>query len=471
MQIQNTNTYNPYYNQYSFKSCVKYKEHPEKLSRKTLELIDKVHKCNEYLKTEGINPIYFLACYKPSALEGIQEGISVFKGKNMTEISFILAHTNEVEIFTDCVNKCAYCYAQGSYWKRETKNYVSRMSWKDYKSLTEGIKEMNDRLGCITRYAPIPIMLFHGSDCSQTYIEGKNGKVHGWPELAKMMYDATNGSDIIFSTAGWYKTDTAAQKRMEQYVKEMSEADNLDYLYHFAISANPYQAMHYKVVELIKAGKKDKADFIMRQDVERMANVLFTVTPMLKTGKLKFITRAMSNKSKNSDGFSESDLEILWNQYFVELRKLYENDYNNEQKIIKNIKDIDSYINQYKKLLYRKGIDTQPVVAERLSKIYDKDDPAVAFTNEHKFNDPQKAIKSPYCYGIIKPNGEIDMTTYYESYKTPLKLNFSNKNKSTAPTRPNLNSEPITLEMINNLDSYMSAYFKPNDEETADEEM
>ena len=94
------------------------------------------------------------------------------------------------------------------------------------------------------------------------------------------MYDATNESDIIFSTAGWYKTDTAAQKRMEQYVKEMSEADNLDYLYHFAISANPYQAMHYKVVELIKAGKKDKADFIMRQDVERMANVLFTVTPM-----------------------------------------------------------------------------------------------------------------------------------------------------------------------------------------------
>jgi hypothetical protein len=57
------------------------------------------------------------------------------------------------------------------------------------------------------------------------------------------------------------------------------------------------------------------------------------------------------------------------------------------------------------------------------------------------------------------------MTTYYESFKTPLKLNFENKNKRTAKISPNMHSKPITKKMINDLDSYMSAYFKPDDED------
>ncbi|MBO7672415.1 hypothetical protein J6S88_03290 [bacterium] len=428
-------------------------------------MINKVQECNVYLKEhEGINPIYFVACYMPKALEGIQKGISVFKGLNMTEISFVLAHINEIGILRGCFNNCAHCYAEGSYPKRETTDYISRMSWKDYKDLTDGIKEINDRLGCITRYTPTPIMLFHDSDCSQVYIKDGRGKIHGWTELAKMMYDATK-ADVIFSTAGWYKNDKAAQQRMEQYVKEMSESDNLDYLYHFAISANPYQAMHYKAVQLIKEGKTDKAQFIIQKDAERMANVLFTVTPMLKTGKLKFITRAMSNESKNSAGLSADALVKIWERYFEELKKLYENDYYSEQKVIKRYEDIGQYLAQYKDLLYKKGIDIEPVVAERLSKIYDKDDPAVAFTKENLFNSPLKAIKSPYCYGIINPNGEFYMTTYYDSYKTPIKLNFENAHKKIAPISPNMYPEPITKEMINDLDSYLgTAYFKDYDD-------
>jgi len=134
MHLQNTNTY---HNQFSFKSCIKYKQAPNKLPRKTMQLINKVHDCNEYLKSTGENPIYFLAYYNPKALEGIQKGISVFKGLNMTEISFVLAHINEVGILRGCFNNCAHCYAEGSYPRKNTENYISRMSWKDYKDLTE----------------------------------------------------------------------------------------------------------------------------------------------------------------------------------------------------------------------------------------------------------------------------------------------------------------------------------------------
>ena len=57
------------------------------------------------------------------------------------------------------------------------------------------------------------------------------------------------------------------------------------------------------------------------------------------------------------------------------------------------------------------------------------------------------------------------MTTYYDSYKTPIKLNFENSNKKVAPISPCLHSEPISKELINDLDSYMSAYFKAENEE------
>ncbi len=464
MIVQSINTYNNYANACSFKSVIKHKQDPEKLSPQTLKLIDDIHNCNEYLKTEkGIDPLYFIAYYNPKALEGIQEGISVFEGLNMSEISFLLAHINEIGVLRGCFNNCAHCYAEGSFPRKETPDYISRMSWNDYKSLTEGIKEMNDRLGCVTRYAPVPIMLFHDADCSQIYIRDDKGNIHGWTELAKMMYEAT-GVKIIFSTAGWYKNDKSAQQRMEQYVKEMSESDNLDYLYHFAISANPYHTMHYKAVQLMKEGKIEKAQFIRQKDAERMANVLFTITPMLKTGKVKFITRAMSPDSKNSEGLSANDLRKTWNKYFEELKKLYENDYYTDQKVIKNYDDIDLYLTKYNELLYAKGIDTEPVISERLSKIYDKDDPAITYTKKHMFNNPDEAVKSPYCYGIISPNGEFDMTTYYESYKTPIKLNFENSNKRTAPISPYLHSEAITLEDINDLSTLLEAYFKPIDQ-------
>ena len=195
-----------------------------------------------------------------------------------------------------------------------------------------------------------------------------------------------------------------------------------------------------------------------------MANVLFTTTPLLKTGKLKFITRAMSPDSKNSEGFSANDLKKLWKDYFKELRKLYVDDFNNEQKVIKDEKDIDLNIKKFKKLLYKKGIDTNAVVAEKLSNIYDKEDPATIDSKKFRLNNPKAAIKLPYYYGIVLPNGKFALTNYYETYMTDLQLNFENKNKQTASLNPFMNTEHITKEMINDLDSYvMGAYFKPDD--------
>ena len=60
MRLQNINTYNTNLNQLSFKSCVKYKQEPEKLSQNAVQLINQVHDCNDSLISKGYNPLYFL---------------------------------------------------------------------------------------------------------------------------------------------------------------------------------------------------------------------------------------------------------------------------------------------------------------------------------------------------------------------------------------------------------------------------
>lgn len=457
MRIQNINTYNSYSNKFGFASCISYEREPEKLSERTRDMIEFIHGSNQELRDRGYNPLWFHAYFIPQKMgNDILEGISVFEGLNMTEVGFILTHLTEIGVLRGCFNNCAHCYASALPLKKNSEDYVARMSWEDYKDLTDGIKEINTRLDCITRYRKTPLILFHDSDSSQVYINDEEGNTHGCTELAKMMYDAAN-VPVILSTAGWYKNDKAAQERMEQYVKEIAEADNLDYLYSFHISINPYQAINHQVVQLNRAGKHDKAKFLHQKDVERMANVLFTMTPLINTGKLKFLSRAMSNESKNSEGYSEKDLRKLMADYFDGLEKLYEDDYNSEQKIIKTREDIALNLAKYRELFERDGIDTSELISTegRLSSIYDKDDPMSVLTREMCLNNPKKASQA-YYFGMIDANGDYYLTNYYETYKTDLKLNFKNKNKKTPPINPSLTSDPVTKEHIEAWEEYFS---------------
>lgn len=390
-------------------------------------------------------------------LNGIQKGIEVFEGLSFKQISFILDRLSEIAMFRGCYNNCAHCYAEAKHPIKETDDFISKIDWEDFTNLTNGIKELNNRLGFNifreqkdgTRY----LTAFHDADCSQIEIKDKDGIVHDWYEIAKHLYKATKKVQL-FDTAGWYIQDKKAQQRMESYVQKLLADDEIKI--DLNISANPYHAMHYRAVEHMKNGNKEKEEYFRQKDSERMANVLFTLTPLLKKQhsniELSILARAMSNKSNNSKGLSEKDLKKTFDRHFEELKKLYKKDFETNQKVIKNKKEIQRNIYEYKKEF--DNIGTTPAVTNKLKDLYTIEDRARAISDAHVLQDPEMITKkedSDYYRTIIDANGKVYLSNFYETYETDMQLNFKNKNQKTATIAPNLCYKQFKSHLIDEL--------------------
>lgn len=407
-------------------------------------------------------------------LDGIQEGIKVFKGLNMKEIAFIGSTINEVAINRGCHNVCSHCYAGANPPIREDNNHINKMSWNDFKTLTDGFKELNNRLGFpITRdiMDDDPYMTsFHDADCIDIKLKDNEGNEHDFIDIALRLKDSF-GKPQIFDTAGWSPNDKKAQERAEKYAEYYSDPDHFDEISDFNISLNPYHVLHTREVSLRKDGNIEKAEKFRDLYTTRMANVFFTFTPLLDNPKFNIIARAADNSSKGTEGYREQDLRNLYNDICTKLEKLYQNDYNAEKRIITDKRSIKQNIYSYKRLLGY--INTKPSISERLNKIYSPENSEVkrtniiisksrenirSATNIHnilngetiKLNAYETAY--PNYAGLVDSNGRYYITNYYTTYPTELQLNFENKDKQTAPIHPYLNEDlPIKKTLINSL--------------------
>ena len=229
----------------------------------------------------------------------------------------------------------------------------------------------------------------------------------------------------------------------------------------FNLSINPYHIFHTKEVELENLKETKRAEKFRDLYTTRMANVLFTFTPLIKTGKLTFIARASANSSKGTEGFQEQDLRKLYDEIFEKLRVLYKNDYNGEKRYIKEEFQIDRLINSCKFNLSH--ISTTPSMTPRLEKIYSPQDDMFKYSKQTRMQDiidikNAKSIQdiiyrkdghSKY-YGILDANGRYYLTDFYLTIPTELNLNFENKDKLTAPIEPYLQKDLIITKRIIN---------------------
>lgn len=385
-------------------------------------------------------------------LEGIQSGIKVFEGASLKEIAFLANNLLEIAVVRGCNNNCAHCYADAKPIQKETQDHISRMDYEDFTNLTDGFKELNNRLGFnifkINRNNYLT--LFHDADCSQIYLKDKDGNIHDWEELARKAYESYQIPQL-FDTAGWYIQDKEAQKRVEKYVNSLTiNPQNNDFIDDFNISVNPYHSMYFKTVENMRKGNKEKEEFLREKNAKRVANILFTVTPLLnlENNTLGFITRAMADGTKNSQGFSKKDLINTYNQYFLkELKNMYEKDFQTEQKVIKNKEDIKNNLTKIKSLMF-KNITTTPSVTKKLKELYSPNNFNVKRTQSFLSRSAKDTIQSGIAT-IIDANGDVYLTNFFKTFKTDIKLNFKNKDKKTAPIEPNLSDEHITKSLIN----------------------
>lgn len=384
-------------------------------------------------------------------IEGIQKGIKVFENLSMPQINFIAQTLTEVVTQRGCNNMCVHCYAEAmppSHQKSTDK--INKISFEDFDNFCNGFKELNKRLGfnIFQESKNSYKTLFHDSDSAMIFLEDKNGKTYDYLDLAKKLNEATDNI-IVFDTAGWNIQDKKTQKRMEELVEKALNSDEYDFV-EFNISANPFHALYSRSLKHHNENNPEKEQKFRDIYTTRMANVLFTLSPLTEKNKINLITRALPDDSVNAEGYRKKDFVELYNEIIKKLANKYkENLENGNKKVIKDEEQIKKYLMYYKsKLLF---VQTDPSVNGRLANIVtDKKSFIYKKSKDEEFNNPLHAAQN-FGNGILDINGKYYATNWYETYKTDILLNYNNKDKKTADISPNLRKKPITKNMLHKI--------------------
>lgn len=402
-------------------------------------------------------------------LEGIQEGIEVFEGLNFKEIAFIARTLFSVNTNRGCYNMCSHCYANAMPPVKESETLINKMSWEDFESLTNGFKELNRRLGF---YISAPklggfnggeryITAFHDADCMTLNLVDREGNRHDFIDIANALSEST-GFRSIFDTTGWTPTDKRMQERAEKFAKYYSRPDNKDKLFQFNISINPFHSLYTKSVEEKRAGNTQRAEKFRRLYIDRIANALYTFTPLINTRSFSFILRGFDSGDigKLGKGFTMEDLYKLNQEILMKLETKYLDDLAGERKYIKSKKRINYYLGILKDIMDLQYSDGVILVDKtRLIKNVGKDNNYYqdSMKQVKKDIDTIKSSCAPTDFidkqmaGIVDSNGDYYITTYYTTFPTELKLNFINNGKKTPPINPSQqDGVVIKKSVINN---------------------
>lgn len=391
-------------------------------------------------------------------LEGIQYGIKVFKNMSIKEVAFFLSTVMEFATFRGCYNNCAHCYANAKPPIKETEKQTAGMTWEDFTMLAEGIKTLNKRLGFYAsgrnkRNKQRYLTPFHDSDGMEVFMKDKTGKVYDFMDITKLLYDAM-GVKVIFDTASWHPKSKSRQEKAEKYVDFMANPENKKMFDQINISLTPFHAMYQKELELRKENKQELADKIRDLYTTRMANALFTFTPLVKSQQMRFL-QTVTKDEASFKGYRHEDLYKLYDEITDKLWLLYSNDLVGEQKYIKSLKKmgrcleyLDILFERYRYVSFSEKARRILKPNEEITRVEDKKILAgIDLLKDLK----QNTLVQNNFVGILDSNGKYYLTNFRFTVPTEIKLNFEN-NKETAPISPNLKSRVlITKSEIKNL--------------------
>ena len=394
-------------------------------------------------------------------LEGIQEGIKVFDGMSLREIAFMLTTVSEFATVRGCRNNCAHCYANAKPPIKENDEHINKMSWEDFTNLTGGIKELNRRLGFkisgeLAINSERYLTPFHDSDGTDIALKDKYGREHDFAEIAEELYDAM-GVSVVFDTSGWNLSDKKAQERAEKFIEYQKNSRSTNSIQQINISLNPFHSLYKTSVDLKEKGDIEKSEKLRDLYTSRMANAIYTFTPVIKNDKFSLLKTAI-RKGEIFENFNQNSLDELFEEIITKVRRMYKKDLEKEQKYISSQKEIESNI----KMLRNKYYQSPPRIITytgKTKKNFGVDSNLIpdyfqGTTNnieEYKYYDSIGEYRY-YHVGIVDSNGDYYLTDYDKIIPTELKLNLSNKNKSTANIEPLSNGFLLTKEKINKLE-------------------
>lgn len=387
-----------------------------------------------------------LSLFEINKLNGIQEGIKVFENLSMKDIAYIFKNLESFLIQRGCSNRCSHCYVNAIPQQHLNKSseYINRMGKEDFDYLINGIKELNKRLGFkfISPHRSI-MALFYDSDCVEMELRGKNGKIYDFVDINEKFKQVLNKEDAgLFDTSGWYPGNKKLQERAEKIVDYLTK--NKDRVHQTNISFNPFHSLYEKSLENAAVGNQEKAKKFLNFYTTRMANAIYTFTPLLENDKLNLLIRFKSN-FKDHD---EKAVKKLGEEVLNKLEKMYINDYKTSQKYIKsenqiktNLKKLDAQIKE-ETAKYFNEITYTP----RSEQFFDKKE--LLKENFDKFSMKNSNFLLIKATKIIDSNGKVYIEYDGQTFPTVFSLNFKNKNKKTIEPNYLIDKEIITRNDI-----------------------
>lgn len=416
--------------------------------------------------------------YNLDKLEGIQNGIKIFDGLNMKEIAFMLQDLHGIAVKRGCSNQCLHCYAGAKPAGKDQGDYITRMPYETFCELTDGIKKLKQRLGIdvISHHGEDYTDIYYDADCMEISLFDKNGAEHDYTDLIDRFYNAT-GKQSVFDTAGWNPKSKKMQERAEKYVKYMLDLDNQKKFHQINLSLSPFNAIYARAIALgfnpdnysplipiEDLGKPiSKGEKLYRIYINRMANVLYTFTPLLDEKNFSIISRPVKNDEKNMQNFTEKDYEKIKEHILERLYFRYLTDLKTDRKLVSSKEQILVFISKYGSLMDK--IDTKLIPSGRFKELYLERNPEITpeeFDKKYKyvgeFNDCYETLKQTKnlkdlkirYLKIIDANGKLYLYDTLRFIATDIKLNITTQNNTTPPLSPDVVKDfKVTKDIIN----------------------
>lgn len=390
-------------------------------------------------------------------LEGIQKGIKVFQGVSMKQIFLLYQNLEIAALLRGCSNGCVHCYANAKpihISKKDSQN-IKAMSWEDFNSLTKGFAQLNQRLGLhnngFRQTNKTYIVPFYDADCMEVVLKDKNNNIHDLIDITENVKHDMN-QKVLFDTSGWNHKSEIMQKRAEKYVQYMlNHNDNFKGI---NISLNPFHKLNAKFVENITSNPHLAKKF-RELYTDRMANVLYTFTPLFEKPQFDILNRALSKNLDTNPNYTTIAHIQLLDEIKQKLKKLY---------IENNISDIDKKLELFD--LKTSRIETDLICTGRIKNILPEDSkknsPLYEEISAERIKtkkQPARILENYLAHLLLDSNGKVYLTDLLDVRPTDIWLNFENKNKKTPEFYAMLKQKISTSDMFYETESLIKKLF------------
>lgn len=417
-----------------------------------------------HITDNGLQKSFIFRTFGMEPLEGIQYGIKVFDGMSMKDIQYMSENLHVIAVKRGCKNMCGYCYADAKPQKRE-------MSWEDFTAITRGYKKLRKRLNNIDIFGEnFPCNddvarsteLFYDTDCIDLVIKNKKGKSFDFIDMADEI-NSSLGRKTVFDTSGWNPKSEVLQKRAEKYAGYYSKQENMDKLSAFNLSFNLFNASYIASVRAQRAGDTQKAQRLLDRFTDRIANAVYTFTPVLENPRFYILSRCFNSKTaRNAKDFDDIAMKKVSMQVINKLAQKYSADLKGAQTYVKSQNDVEKKVcTAFGKMM---NFETDLNSVGRMKAFMDEFNIKCPIQNHQETTKILiDEIKHDGRLGrhvmqrLIDTDGKVYHMDYARFFPTELQLNIPNKNIPSPPLANTVKDFTVTKEMLNRPEKYISA--------------